>query len=213
MTETGGKAGAVQTPGDRRRHKRIAVALPGRYMLEDSSEHPCECIDISVSGLRLRAAKAASWGSRVVAYIDGIGRVEGHLVRRAPGWFAIETRATSRKGERVEERIGWIAESEIGKPAERRRLSRQYVERQTVRLSTFDGRQHLALLTDISKEGAALLLETPLDDGARVRLEGRRARVVRVFPGGLALKFENWVEEASERREASPPRAVRVRRA
>ena len=217
-TETGGSGVSLEgpdpSPSDRRRHKRVAVALPGRYMLEDGSEYACECIDISAGGLRLRAAKAGPWGSRVIAYIDGIGRIEGHLVRRAPGWFAIETRGTSRKEERVEERIAWVMESDVAKRDGRRRLSRQYLERQNVCLSTIDGRQHPAELTDVSKDGAALLIDTAIAVGERVRLDGRRARVVRVFPGGVAIKFENWVDEARDRRETfAPSHEPRVRRA
>jgi hypothetical protein len=199
------------SPSDRRRHKRVELALPGRYMLEDGAEYPCECVDISAGGLRLRAAKAGPWGSRVIAYIDGIGRIEGHLVRRAPGWFAIETRGTARKEERVEERITWLLEADDGHGEGRRRLSRHYVERQQVGLATLDGRQYTAELTDVNKEGAALLLDAALEVGARVRLDGRRARVARVFPGGLALKFENWVDETRDRRAALPsPRRARA---
>ncbi len=202
------------SPGDRRRHRRVAIALAGRYMLEDGSEYPCECVDISAGGLRLRAAKAGPWGSRVIAYIEGIGRIEGHLVRRASGWFAIETRGTTRKEERVEERIAWITNSENGRPDDHRRLSRQYVERQTVFLATLDGRQHKGELTDVSKDGAALLIDTVLAVSERVRLDGRRARVARVFPGGVALKFENWVDETREQRGVfTPSRETRARRA
>jgi hypothetical protein len=218
MTQSGGKSGPAEglapSPKDRRRHKRVMVALPGRCLLEDGSEQPCECIDISAGGLRLRAAKAGPWGSRVVVYLDGVGRVEGHLIRRAPDWFAIETRGSSRKEERVEERIAWIMQAEIGTSSERRRLSRQYVERQQVQLTGFDGARHAAELTDISREGAALLTEAVFETGARVRLDGRRARVVRAFPGGLALKFENWALDAPTRRDTSPPiRTGRPRRA
>ena len=56
-------------------------------MLEDGSEHPCVCVDVSVGGVRLQAAQAGPWGSRVVAYIEGIGRIEGYIVRRAIGEF------------------------------------------------------------------------------------------------------------------------------
>jgi PilZ domain len=216
--ETGGSDASLDgldpSPGDRRRHARVAIALAGRYMLEDGSEYPCECIDISAGGLRLRAAKAGPWGSRIIAYIDGIGRIEGHLVRRASGWFAIETRGTTRKEERVEERIAWIMDSETGKRDDRRRLSRQYLERQTVCLATLDGRQYPAELTDVSKDGAALLIDAILAAGERVRLDGRRARVTRAFPGGLAIKFENWVDESRERREGlALSREGRTRRA
>jgi len=212
-TKTGGSGALIERP-DRRRYKRVPVALSGRYMLEDGSEHACECIDVSAGGLRLRAAKAGPWGSRVIAYIDGIGRIEGHLVRRAPGWFAIETRGTSRKEERVEERIAWILDSEIVKQDGRRRLSRQYHERQTVCLAAIDGRQHRAELTDVSRDGAALLMENVMAVGERVRLDGRRARVVRTFPGGVALKFENWVEDVRDRcKTFAPTCEPRARRA
>ena len=199
MTDQDGSDTATEPPpeaaDERRRFQRIEVYLPGRYMLEDGSEFPCVCIDVSVGGVRLRAAQAGPWGSRVVAYIDGIGRLEGYIVRRAPGWFALETRVTPRKGERVEERIAWIQESETVASPDTGRLSRQFVERQEVTLSTVDGRQQIAQLTDISKEGAALLTDAVLERGERVRLDNRRARVMRVFPGGMALKFENWADE------------------
>ena len=218
MTEKDGNDSQAQptpeAPDDRRRFLRVAVNLPGRYMLEDGGEHPCVCIDVSVGGLRLRAAQAGPWGSRVVAYIDGIGRLEGYIVRRAPGWFALETRVTARKGERVEERIAWILESEVEASPDRRRLSRQFVERQEVTLSTVDGRRSVGQITDISREGAALLTEAVLEPGERVRLDSRRARVVRVFPGGMALKFENWVDESRPRRDSLPNlSAPRARRA
>jgi PilZ domain-containing protein len=216
MTETDGSGAPAEAPeqtqNDRRRFRRVAVSLPGRYMLEDGSEHPCVCIDVSVGGVRLRAAQSGPWGSRVIAYIEGLGRLEGYIVRRAPGWFALESRTTARKGERVEERIAWIMGADDGK-RERRGPSRQFV-RQGAALSTLDGRQYLAQITDISKEGAAVLTDAVLEVGERVRLESRRGRVVRQFPGGLALQLENWVDEPRGRREpgvpVSEPRARRA---
>ena len=115
MTQTDGGGAPTQAAGktrsDRRRFHRVAVSLPGRYMLEDGSEHDCVCIDVSVGGVRLRAPQAGPWGSRVIAYIEAIGRLEGYVVRRAPGWFALETRSTALKGERVQERIAMILEA------------------------------------------------------------------------------------------------------
>jgi hypothetical protein len=170
------------------------------------------CIDVSVGGVRLRAAVSGPWGSRVIAYIEGLGRVEGYIVRRAPGWFALESRTTARKGERVEERIAWIIGADDGKRG-RRGPSRQYV-RQDAALFTLDGRQYLAQITDISKEGAAVLTDAVLEVGERVRIESRRARVVRQFPGGLALQFENWVDEPCGRRDPGfPVPEPRARRA
>jgi hypothetical protein len=175
---------------DRRRFRRVTVSLPGRYMLEDGSEYPCICIDISVGGVRLSAAHAGPWGSRVIAYIDGVGRIEGYIVRRAPGWFALENRLTLRKGERVQERIALIAESEFAHSTEPRESDGPQAY-----LTMHDGARHAAEITDINREGAAVLTEAQPEIDERVRLESRRARVVRLFPGGLSLRFEAAAEE------------------
>jgi hypothetical protein len=171
---------------NRRRFERVPVNLPGRYMLEDGTEYPCECLDISVTGVRLRAAVAGPWGSRVVVYIDGIGRLEGYIVRRAIGWFALEVHNTARKGERVQERIAWLLEAAN---IERRSPARQFVRRD-VALETQDGSCRAAQLTDITREGAALLTEDAYEVGQRLRLDNRDAQVVRSFPGGVALQFD-----------------------
>jgi hypothetical protein len=181
-----------QTAANRRRYERVEVNLPGRYMLEDGAEYPCECLDISVSGVRLRAAVAGPWGSRVVAYIDEIGRLEGYIVRRALGWFALEVHATARKGERVQERIGWMLDAANG---ERRGPARK-LTRRDVALEASDGLRRPAQLTDISREGAALLTDSPYQVGDRLRLDQRDARVVRSFPGGVALEFDFDVRRA-----------------
>jgi hypothetical protein len=201
------------TESDRRRFKRVAVSLPGRYMLEDGSEHACLCIDISVGGVRLRAAQAGPWGSRVIAYIDGIGRIEGYIVRRAPGWFALECRISARKGERVQERIALITDADYAEALDRRNGLREHADRQAY-LTTRDGRRHVVQITDITREGAALLTEAHPELDERVHLESRHARVVRLFPGGLALQFERAEPEARPAREPAElyvtPRARRA---
>jgi hypothetical protein len=173
---------------NRRRFERVPVNLPGRYMLEDGAEHPCECLDISVGGVRLRGPIAGPWGSRVVAYIEGIGRLEGYIVRRAIGWFALEVHSTARKGERVQERIAWLLEATN---FERREPAEQQFVRREVALETLDGASHPAQLTDITRQGAALLTEGKYEVGERLRLDHRDARVVRSFPGGVALAFDD----------------------
>jgi PilZ domain len=208
MTENDGSevaiAAADKTLGERRRHKRVAVNLPGRYMLEDGAEHPCTCVDISAGGLRLRGAQTGAWGSRVIAYVEGIGRLEGHIIRRAPGWFALETHSSARRGERVQERIEALLNAHEGDGDDRRSDSREWADR-AASLYTLDGQRHEAVLTDLSGGGAALLTEAALKVDERVRLNSRRARVARVFPGGAALKFENRVDDAWPPREAAPP--------
>ncbi len=206
------------TPGedvaasDRRRFRRVEVSLPGRYMLEDGSEHPCICIDVSVGGVRLRADNAGPWGSRVVAYIDGVGRIEGYIVRRAPGWFALESRITPRKGERVQERIAQISEAEPARDASHVSPPRDRAGRQ-VYLTTSDGRRYDAEIADITRQGAAVLTAAQPEIDERVRLESRSARVERRFPGGLALRFEAAEPAPSRRDPEDVLSELRARRA
>jgi hypothetical protein len=186
----GASAQAVEEMGkDRRRFRRAAVDLPGRYMLEDGGEYPCVCTDISIGGVRLSGPQSGPWGSRVVAYIEAIGRLEGYIVRRATGWFALETRSTLRKGERVQERIAMILETLEQEMEDRREDPRRWQAREAS-LSTSDGLRHRVEITDVSRVGAALLTGAELSLDQSVCLDDRRARVARVFPGGAALKFE-----------------------
>jgi aspartyl protease family protein len=95
-----GDAGAqaktpTKTGAERRRFRRMAVNLPGRFKLEDGGDYPCVCVDVAPRGVRLRSDQTAPWGSRVVAEIEGVGRIEGHVVRRAPGWIALKTRPSA----------------------------------------------------------------------------------------------------------------------
>jgi PilZ domain len=97
---------------ERRAFARTPLRLRGRYMLEDGREFPCETLDISPIGIGIRGFAAGAIGDRVVAYFDELGRVEGHIVRRAPTWFAIDIMATSRKLERLAEVVDRLVGNE-----------------------------------------------------------------------------------------------------
>jgi hypothetical protein len=96
---------------ERRRHARIPLTLQGRYMLEDGSEFACETQDISPIGIGIRGFSAGAIGDRVIAYFEGLGRVEGRIVRRAHTWFAIDIIATPRKLESLANKINRLVEN------------------------------------------------------------------------------------------------------
>jgi tetratricopeptide (TPR) repeat protein len=68
-------------PQERRRFRRTKSSVPGRYMLEDRREFPCHSIDISPGGIGLMAPVPGEIGTRVVVYLEQIGRIEGFIVR------------------------------------------------------------------------------------------------------------------------------------
>jgi hypothetical protein len=175
---------------DHRRQERTKMTLPGRYMLADRGEFLCETIDISPSGLLLKVDVVTAPGSRVVAYIEGLGRTEGVVVRTIANGFALAVCCTPRKTERLAVgRIEWLVRRKNGEAGERRDAPRHENDSAFVIVATEDQRQHVVELVDISTAGVAFLSSVQFEIGERVELGAQRARVARVFLGGAALTF------------------------
>jgi len=160
-------------------------------MLADGSEFPCETIDVSPIGIAIRGLKIGKFGERVVAYIQGLGRVEGFIARRATGWFALDIRAPRNKIERFDERIAWLVNRATSAFSESRTAERIEVSNEFATLRGEDGREYAAELMDVSIDGAAVHTHAQLAVGDHVMLGEQPARVVRVFEGGLAVQFDH----------------------
>jgi hypothetical protein len=74
---------------ERRKQTRVRFSISGRYTLTDGHEYPCAIIDGSSIGLSLRGSKLGTVGEKVIAYVDQVGRLEGEVVRRFRGGFAM----------------------------------------------------------------------------------------------------------------------------
>ena len=103
---------------DRRRHARIPIELHGRYMLEGGREYPCVTRDLSRIGMAIEGVPVGAIGERVVAYLEELGRVEGRVVRRSNGWFAIQLVATPQRLELIDEKISAIVRRNAGDGSE-----------------------------------------------------------------------------------------------
>ncbi len=175
---------------ERRRHPRVKLALQGRYMLANGREYPCTTIDVSPIGFSLRGVRPGLLGERVVAYIEDLGRLEGVIVRRKVGWFAVDMRAPQNKIERLAQRIAWLVHRGVEDAPDRRGPGRLDASEEQIWLRTVDGSELLAELIDLSIEGAAIHVEASLPIGTRVMLGEQPAFVVRRFSGGFAVRFD-----------------------
>ncbi|MBI1251015.1 MAG: hypothetical protein GC189_06065 [Alphaproteobacteria bacterium] len=72
---------AAPRPAERRRFRRLNLAVPGRLLDERGREQACRTADISPGDVRLAAPEGLSPGERVVIYLDEIGRVSGRVAR------------------------------------------------------------------------------------------------------------------------------------
>jgi hypothetical protein len=178
-------------PHERRRHERFEVALPGRCMLFDRLEYPCWTIDVSPTGLGIVGLRKGEIGDRIVAYISQIGRVEGLIARHFNKGFAFEIQAPALKREKLTKRIEWLIRREAHEAPEDRRHERTYAESQQTKVRTPDGREFPATLLDISAPGAALSVNVAPPIGSAVTVGRTAARVIRHFPGGIAVSFND----------------------
>jgi hypothetical protein len=174
---------------ERRRHQRVKVALSGRYMLADQREFSCKTQDMSPGGVALLGPETGNVGSRVVVYLDQIGRLEGTVARHLANGFALSLNVTAAKREKLAEQLTWLANRHILGVAEDRRHERiiPRIVRSTLKLD--DGREYRAVIVDVSRSGVAVRcdIQPPIGDLATV---GRtHGVVVRHFPGGVALEF------------------------
>src|SRR6202162_3533676 len=106
---------------ERRRFQRVRVDLLGRYMLPDRREFPRQVMNMSPGGMALIAPVAGQPGERVIAYVDHLGRLEGHIARVFQNGFAMTIAATTRKRDKLAAQLTWLANRHIlGLPEDRR---------------------------------------------------------------------------------------------
>ena len=182
---------------DRRRTQRVKVTLLGRYMLEDRREFPCQTIDVSPGGVALFAPVRPTIGSRIIAYLDEIGRIEGVAVRPLDTGFAAALTGTATKREKLADQLTWLANRQaLGLPEDRRHERVQPINpRSTLILS--DGREYLIKLVDVSLSGAGMKTDARPPLGSLVTVGKTQGRVVREVEGGIAVEFIRSFDPAS----------------
>ncbi len=174
---------------ERRRHSRVEVNLLGRFMLENKKEYPCQVINMSPGGLAMIAPVRGEIGERIIAYIDHIGRVEGKIVRKIEGGFAVAIDATLRKRDKLASQLTWLANRHILNLPEDRRHERRTPKNPITKLVMDDGSEHMCRVLDLSLSGAALKTKVRPAIGKRITIGKIQAQVVRHLEDGLAIEF------------------------
>lgn len=176
---------------ERRRFQRVKVSLLGRYMLADRREYPCQTVNMSPGGIAMAAPVLGAPGERVIAYVDHLGRLEGHIVRMIDNGFAMTLSATPRKRDKLAAQLTWLANRQILNLPEDRRHGRIVPRKQTGRLTLPNGIVIPCRILDISESGCAIALAADLRPAVNSPITiGRVAgRVVRHIEDGLAIEF------------------------
>ena len=173
---------------ERRKYRRLAVKLLGRFMAADKQEYPCEVFNMSAGGMALLAPVSCQPGERVVAYLDNLGRLEGTVARVFEGGFAIEIKASGQKRERIANLLTWYANRDYldGQERQHERFEPRIAAQKMI---LPNGDVHDCRVIDASLSGASIAtrVKPPLDS---VVVLGRlRGRVVRHHDQGVAIQF------------------------
>ncbi len=174
---------------ERRRFQRVKVNLLGRYMLADRREFPCQVVNMSPGGMAIIAPVSGAPGERIIAYVDHLGRLEGHIARVFQNGFAMTISATSRKRDKLAAQLTWLANRQILSLPEDRRHGRIMPRNPIARLIMPNGLNVSCRIIDVSQSGAGIATDQRPPIGALVTLGKVQGRVVRHLEDGFAIEF------------------------
>lgn len=185
---------AERIPGTRAsearcRLHRVRVNLLGRYMLADRREFPCQVVNMSPGGMALIAPVGGTPGERIIAYVDHLGRLEGHIARSFQNGFAMTIAATARKRAKLAAQLTWLANRHILSLSEDPRNGRILLRNPIGRLILPNGMNMTCRIIDLSQSGATLASDQQPAIGDLVTLGKVQGRVVRHLEDGFAIEF------------------------
>jgi len=194
---------AARGAQERRRHRRVELAMTGRFLDSENQEQRCRLIDISPGGAKILAKQPPRAESRVILMIDGLGRIEGEVLRAGANWFSLRFQANLPKRDRLADAITWRFNMErLGLEEDRVAARRPRKGRAVIKLR--DGVVIHADVVDVSITGAAFTcLERPRV-GETVQVGEMRGQVARILETGFAVAFDPPSSKSGETEEIQP---------
>lgn len=179
----------VQAPVGQTPPGPAGQTLFGRFMLPDTSEHPCQVHGISIDGAIFITARIPPTGQTIVAYLEELGRIEATSAEPVKGGFRVTFSLTGARRERFGTRLRWLAEKQHDGNAANRRHARYEPREARSQITLPDGREYPCEVMDISLSGAAVKVDVMPSLGTHVLLGKMRGRVVRYLETGIGIEF------------------------
>ena len=176
--------------GDMRRHRRLPLALSGRFMrFLDRTEYNCQLKNISVGGAAVVTPHAPEVGERIIAYFDHLGGLEGVVSRHTQDGFAFAFKVTEHKREKLASQIMWLINRD-DYPDELGRLHERVGTRgRRTTLKVEEGVIIDVELLDLSASGASIGTPARPAIGSFVAVGKTRAIVRRHHAHGIGVQF------------------------
>lgn len=175
--------------GDLRKHRRLPLSLPGRFMRADRSEYTCQLKNVSVGGAAIITPHIPDLGERVVVYLDFLGGLEGIVSRHIADGFAFVFKVTEHKREKLAAQIMWLINRDDFPSEHGRRHERTGTRGRRTTLKVEDGVIIDVELLDLSASGASIGTPARPPIGSFVVAGKTRAIVRRHHEHGIGLQF------------------------
>lgn len=166
-------------------------------MLPDMSEHPCQVVDLTITGATFLTEKVPPQGLALVAYLEEVGRVEAISGETVQGGFTVKFSLTGSRLDRLQQRIDWLQKRVKGAEPEGRRHSRYEPTEKQSQIALPDGRIYNCEVIDISLSGAAVKTDVMPSVGTFLMLGKMRGRVVRYLDQGVAIEFVKQLDRSN----------------
>lgn len=190
------KRAASELRRDKRRNKRVNVALSGRFLADGTRDHGLLTQNISCGGACFVSRQQPPLDTRIVCYLDDLGRIESDVVRITEDGFAVRFNVSARKKDKLADRLTWLANK---KPLglEDDRVAPRYAAGGPALVSRADGRVLQCRTIDISLTGAAFEADGPAPFvGELVTVGHLKGEVVRTLRNGFAIRYVHKGEAA-----------------
>ena len=174
---------------EKRRHRRVELVLPARFMLPDKSEYDGTLQNISAGGLMLKADEHPPVGTTVIVYVQEIGRLEGEIVRHYEDGFAISFTFAETLRERIVEKLTCKINAAMTGIEQRATTRREVNEKAHLMLA--DGSEIECRVLDMSLGGLSLAVSMRPPIGELIHIGKMRGRVVRHHEHGIGVAFDS----------------------
>ncbi len=191
MTDTQSKLAEIMSEArngaDNRRHRRVRLPLPVRYMLPDKSEHTGKIVNIGASGALVKSHPSATCGDEILIYIRQLGRFEATVVRVERDGFAVRFKPKRNREFRTADSLTWLF-NDGEKYLNRRRAQRIRQDKPATAILE-DGTEMPCRILDISVTGASVKLDPKPPVGKELVIGRMPARIVRHHNDGIGVEF------------------------
>jgi hypothetical protein len=208
------------------KQRAVTIAVDGNYTLHrrydpEGRLRTLDCRTTRVSPFRMivEVPLVGRIGDRLTSYFGAFGAFEGSISDTMHGSFLLELEMTRAQRERMSEQPIWL-EKKQGDPTlpDERGDARSVPVNPHSILTFADGTTRSCFVIDMSASGAAISADIQPEIGMPLAVGACVGRVVRIFPGGFAIKFVekrnlddlNRLIVRAEPRPASPAPAAPV---